>query len=330
MPDGFLFRRAAFHRHRKKGSTIYMNTLRTGSKRLLAALLILAMICSANVAAFAANGFQYQHDPRSNAAAMRDIVADESAVYGFRPTQTGSLSLYADADWTDPEVVAQGRADRIAYHESVASMYVMLQEMREQGKSTEEIARAVSNRRNEIRLEAYADDPEGLAALKERNLEKYGHEEGPLPDELYEKYGSWERVMEKSFSTNAGMDACLSLYDDYYFLYVALGDAPADVTIAMPESMVLGCKKTAVLTPVIETNAVSYAVRFETEDPTIASVDERGAVTGAQFGETTVRCVVTDAYGSEHISDPCRVSVKSNILLWLTRIVAFFKNLFKS
>ena len=307
-----------------------MNALRTGSKKFLALLLLLAMLLSSGVTVFAASGFQYRHDPRENAAAMRDIVADESAVYGFRPTETGSLSLYADADWTDPAVVAQGRADRIAYHESVESMYVMLQEMREQGKSTEEIARAVSTRRNEIRLEAYADDPEGLAALKARNLEKYGHEEGPLPDELYEKYGSWERVMEKSFSTNAGMDACLGLYDDYYFLYVALGDVPADVTITMPEAVVCGYKRTVTLDPVIETDAISYTVRFVTEDPAVAAVDENGVITGLKLGVTIVRCIVTDASGCEHSSAPCKVNVRSNLLLWLTQLIAFFKNLFKS
>ncbi|MBQ6165755.1 MAG: Ig-like domain-containing protein [Clostridia bacterium] len=297
-------------------------------KRITALILTLALMLCANAAAFAANGFQYRHDPRENAAAMRDIVADKSAVYGFRPSETGSLKLYADADWSDPEIVSQGRADRIAYHESVQSMYVMLNEMREHGKSVEEIARAVSTRRNEIRMEAYADDPEGLAALKARNLEKYGHEEGPLPDELYAQYGSWERVMEKSFSTNAGMDACLGLYDDYYFLYVALGDVPADVVISLPDEVTCGRGKTKVLDAVIVTNAAEYTVRFESDDEKIARVDENGAVTGVRIGETAVRCIVTDAAGYEHISEPCRVSVRSNFVLWLTRILTFFKDLF--
>jgi hypothetical protein len=304
-----------------------MNAIRYQTKKRLAVLLAFVLALCTGSAAFAANGFRYRHDPRENAAAMRDIVADENAVYGFRPSDTGSLKAYANADWSDPAVVAQGRADRIAYHESVESMYAMLSEMREQGKSAEEIARAVSTRRNEIRLEAYADDPEGLAALKERNLEKYGHEEGPLPEELYEKYGSWERVMEKAFSTNAGMDACLGLYDDYYFLYVALGDAPADVIISLPAEVTLGLGKTHALSTEIVTNAIGYTVRFETEDPGIARIDGNGVITGVFFGETTVRCVVTDAGGFEHISAPCRVSVKSNLLLWIMRIVAYFRNL---
>ena len=166
-----------------------MNSSVNLAKRSLAVWLAIVLAIGLSFSSWAANGFRYQHDPRENPAAMRDIAEDENAVYGFRPSETGSLKLYADADWSDPAVVEQGRQDRIAYHESIASMYVLLEEMEAQGCSVEEIARAVSTRRNEIRLEAYADDPEALAALKARNLEKYGHEEGPLPDELYAQYG---------------------------------------------------------------------------------------------------------------------------------------------
>ena len=168
-------------------------------------------------------GFHYQHDPRDNPRAMADIEEDDTAIYGFRPSATGSLSIYADADWSDAAVVEKGRQDRIAYHNSLEAMYTILDEMTAAGKSTEEIARAISAKRNQIRLDAYQNDPEGLAALKERNLAQYGHEEGPLPDELYEKYGLWETVIAKSFNANSGMDACLGLYDDYYDLYVAIG-----------------------------------------------------------------------------------------------------------
>lgn len=184
--------------------------------------------------------FAYVHDPSKNPVAMKDIVKDDTAIYGFRPSETGSLKLYADADWSDPEIVAKGREDRIAYHNSIASMYDMLRQMQSEGKSVEEIARAVSTRRNELRLESYKDNPEGLAALKQRNLEKYGHEEGPLPDELYEQYGSWEKVIEKAFSVNVGMDACLGLYDDYYDLYVLLGQVEDDSVPVYEISEIIG------------------------------------------------------------------------------------------
>ena len=115
------------------------------------------------------------------------------------------------------------RQIRIEYHESLESMMDILYEMRDQGASLEEIARAVSAERNRLRLEAYGDDPEALESTKKSNLETYGDEMGPTADSLYEKYGSWEMVLQKAFSPNMGMDACCGLFDDYYDLYVELG-----------------------------------------------------------------------------------------------------------
>ena len=215
-------------------------TFRSGRRTAACILLTLAvwigslamLAVPANAEPEAGSGtFAYVHDPSDNPEAMKDIVRDETAVYGFRPSETGSLKQYASADWSDPETVEKGRQDRIAYHNSIEAMYSLLGQLRGEGKSVEEIARAVSEKRNEIRLESYRDDPEGLATLKQRNLEKYGHEEGPLPDELFEQYGSWEKVIEKAFSTNVGMDACLGLYDDYYDLYVFLGLAEEETGI---------------------------------------------------------------------------------------------------
>ena len=99
----------------------------------------------------------------------------------------------------------------------------ILYAMRADGATMEEMARAVSTERNRLRLAAYENDPEGLETLKKSNLEAYGHEDGPTPDELFEKYGSWQEVLQKAFSTNMGMDACCGLYDEYYPLYVELG-----------------------------------------------------------------------------------------------------------
>ena len=99
----------------------------------------------------------------------------------------------------------------------------ILYAMRADGATIEEMARAVSEERNRLRIASYADDPDGLEKLKQSNLENYGHEEGPTPDELFEKYGSWQMVLQKSFSTNMGMDACCGLYDEYYQLYIELG-----------------------------------------------------------------------------------------------------------
>ena len=170
------------------------------------------------------SGFAYEHDPRDNPEAMKDIIVNPEAVYGFSPDPDSTrLGTYAQYDWTDPDLVAKAKEDRIAYHESLDTMTDILYKMRDEGATTEEMARAVSAERNRLRLAAYDNDPEGLAEVKKSNLETYGHEDGPTADEMYEKYGSWETVIQKSFSPNLGMDACCGLYDEYYPLYIELG-----------------------------------------------------------------------------------------------------------
>ena len=165
--------------------------------------------------------FRYQHDPRLNHKALEDIIINPDAIYGFSPSPTGSLAAYAEYDWTDAEAVEAYRQNRIEYLQSYSKMYDILDEMTAEGKSIEEIARAVSGKRNELRLAAYDGNPEGLATVKAHNLEKYGHEDGPTADEMFKKYGSWEQVIEKAFSHNPGMDACVGLYDDNYKYYIA-------------------------------------------------------------------------------------------------------------
>ena len=168
--------------------------------------------------------FVYGHDPRENPAAMEDIVENPDAVYGFSPNpESQRLGSFAEYDWTDPEVVAEAQKERREYHESMDTMTDILYRMRDEGASMEEMARAVSEERNRLRLESYKDDPKGLAEVRESNLKTYGHEEGPTPDQLYEKYGSWTVVLQKAFSPNMGMDACCGLYDEYYWLYIELG-----------------------------------------------------------------------------------------------------------
>ena len=183
--------------------------------------------------------FKYKHDPKDNPEAMKDIVENPKAVYGFSPNpDSDRLKEYADYDWTDPKLVAQAKETRKAYHDSMESMTDILYKMRDEGASIEEMARAVSKERNRLRLEAEKDNPEELEKLKQSNLETYGHEDGPTPDEMYEKYGSWETVIQKAFSPNMGMDACCGLYDDYYDLYIELGLVPSTESKTEGDSMI--------------------------------------------------------------------------------------------
>jgi len=198
-------------------------------KKLLIVLMLAAMVFSffetTKINALAADpATVYVHDPRFNYTAMADVIVDPNAVYGFRPNpESKGLGQFAYYDWSDPVVVEEARQKRIAYHQSLSSMYDTLIKMSEEGKSAEEIARTVSKMRNDLRTASYKDDPEGLASMKARNLEKYGNEDGPTPDSLYEKLGSWEAVIGSAFGTNPGMDACLGIYDDNFIYYILFG-----------------------------------------------------------------------------------------------------------
>ena len=178
--------------------------------------LVMCIIFSVNV--YAAGS--YVHDPMANPSAAKDIVVDPNAVYGYAPSPSSArLKDYAEYDWSDPELVAKMRQQREEYHESMKELYTMITTMKTAGASVKDIAIMVSIRRNEIRLESYKDDPEGLAKVKKSNLENYGNENGGTPEFFYNKYGSWETVIEKALSVNAGADACLGLYDEYYDTY---------------------------------------------------------------------------------------------------------------
>ena len=196
---------------------------------VVSALVLLLMFAGTAKAAF-----QYEHDPMQNPDAAADIIVNPDAVYGYSPNPEGSLRGYAVYDWSDPELVAAGKKDREEYHASVQELYDKLHEMQEAGYEIEEIARAISTRRNEIRLEAYKDDPEGLEIVKKRNLEKYGNEMGPTPEYLFEQYGSWETVIKKAFSSNPGMDACLGLYDEMYDTYLIPDEAEEETEETIP------------------------------------------------------------------------------------------------
>jgi len=161
----------------------------------------------------------YIHDPRKNRIAMADILVDPEAVYGFSPDpRSPRLGAYADYDWTDPEVVAKNRAERVAYLADYDALREYSDQLRAAGSSVEAIARAVVLRRNELRLTSYAEDPVGLVKAKRSNLITYGNETGPSPEFLLARAGSWENVLRQSFGSNCGMDACMGLYDERYEL----------------------------------------------------------------------------------------------------------------
>ncbi|WP_242226480.1 T7SS effector LXG polymorphic toxin [Bacillus cereus group sp. BfR-BA-01358] len=165
--------------------------------------------------------FAYKNNPMDNPKAAKDIHENPDAVYGFSPNPNSeSIGGFADAlDWTNPEQVAQATVRRQSYHDKNDNIIELINKMKNEGNSIEEIARAVNNQRNQNRLNDYIDDPKGLERVMARNEVKYGNPHGPTAEFSFNKYGSWEKVIEKSMSANPGMDACCGLYDKYYHLY---------------------------------------------------------------------------------------------------------------
>ena len=209
-----------------------MKKKRTFTKLLVSMVLAMTVIMSSYITAFAAT--PYVHDPMANSGAAKDIVVDPNAVYGYAPSPTSSrLKDYVDYDWSDPVLVGKMRKQREEYHDSMKELYTMITNMKAAGSPVKDIAIAVSTRRNELRLESYKDDPVGLAKVKKSNLENYGNENGGTPEFFYNKYGSWETVIEKAISTNAGADAVLGLYDKYYDTYFITSSDAASATSAI-------------------------------------------------------------------------------------------------
>ncbi len=181
------------------------------------ALTALALLVPAAVSAAPDEGHIYVHNPEEDPLAMKDIVVNPDAVYGYSPDpESRRLGEYASYDWSDKALVESSREDRIAYHNDIEEMADKVSGLVEEGRSVEEIAVEISTLRNEIRMRANEGDPERLAKVRASNLKEYGNENGPTPEFLYDKYGSWTAVLLKAFASNRGMDACLGLYDDYY------------------------------------------------------------------------------------------------------------------
>lgn len=196
-------------------------------KNRLAGMILTAVLLVTLLSVPALAAFSYQHDPMENPKAAKDIIVNPDAVYGYSPNPDSTrLGEYAALDWTDPEVVAEARANREEYLKQFERIYDLIDEMRAEGRDIEEIARAASALRNEIRLEAYKDDPEGLEMVKRSNYETYGNENGPTIEYLYEKHGSWEAILDSAVSSNPGADALVGLYDEMYDTYGLEEDDP--------------------------------------------------------------------------------------------------------
>ena len=159
----------------------------------------------------------YKSNPMDNPKAARDIIENPNAVYGFSPNpESTRIGKYANKiDWTNPEQVAIARQTRKAYHDANESM---LQNLYDKGYTTQDIAKKMVEERNINRINSYIKngDLEGLAIVKQSNLETYGNEFGMSLEQALDKYGSYQEVINATVGSNPGMDACTGLYDIYH------------------------------------------------------------------------------------------------------------------
>jgi len=167
-------------------------------------------------------GFTYKQNPMDNPKSAKDILKNPNAVYGYSPNPLSErIGRFAEFDWTDKDIVARAREARLQYHKDNESMYNIVKGMQQNGLTVEEIARAANQQRNVNRLQSYIDtgNMSGYEKAVESNMRIFHNKFGMTADQAFAKYGSWDIVLAKAMSANAGMDACCGLYDDFYYLY---------------------------------------------------------------------------------------------------------------
>jgi LXG domain of WXG superfamily/Pre-toxin TG len=156
-------------------------------------------------------------NPLDDPKIAKEVDSDPNAVYGYKPKSDSSLTKFK-IDWTDPEEVAFARSERIKYLEKLEEKRKLLEKevenLKIEGKTIEDIARIKVEQRNQERIDSYlkSDNIKGLEAMKERNLKQYGRPKGPTPEQLFEKYGSWDKVVFGTVRSSPAMDVLTGLY----------------------------------------------------------------------------------------------------------------------
>ncbi|MFJ4580271.1 hypothetical protein [Streptomyces echinatus] len=111
-----------------------------------------------------------------------------------------------------PQEREVARGQRMHYHDLLADMERTACDMRAEGRSEEDVARTLVQMRNDAKDIVRAGmTPEQVAELEARNIKKYGNPLGPTADQLYLKYGSWEKVSAAATRSNEAVDHELGL-----------------------------------------------------------------------------------------------------------------------
>lgn len=187
-----------------------LNSLRSLARRvvptLLVAQVVLLPLQPASAAAPAAQPC------RSAAACGSVIVAPVSQAAPDHGHCTSPEPVVCLIRSETPEEREIARDQRMRYHQLLVDMERTECAMRAEGRSEEDIARALVQMRNDAKDVIRAGmTPEQVAELEARNEKKYGNPLGPTADQLYMKYGSWEKVADAATRSSAAVDQELGL-----------------------------------------------------------------------------------------------------------------------
>lgn len=162
-----------------------------------------------------------------------EVEIDADSVTGYRIKEDAPrLKDFSDIDFSDPKAVSNAQSIRKPYLDAEIANQNTCKSMLENGASTEEVGRYAVELRNQTRINANINNPEVLESMYDSNLRNFGNKFGMTPEQAFEKYGSWEKVINASTRTNPAMDIALGLYEpaiasghDYSGLYSGLEGA---------------------------------------------------------------------------------------------------------
>jgi hypothetical protein len=94
---------------------------------------------------------------------------------------------------------------RIEYENEVSDLSGLVSTLRNKGKSSEEIAKIVVPKRNDLK-EKYREltSPDLVRKYEQRNVKKYGHPVGPTAEQLKSQGKTWDEIIDGSLRTGGG------------------------------------------------------------------------------------------------------------------------------
>lgn len=188
-----------------------LNSLRSLARRVVPTLLVAQVVLLPLQPASAAAAPAAQ-PCRSAAACGSVIVAPVSQAAPDHGHCTSPEPVVCLIRSETPEEREIARDQRMRYHQLLVDMERTECAMRAEGRSEEDIARALVQMRNDAKDVIRAGmTPEQVAELEARNEKKYGNPLGPTADQLYMKYGSWEKVADAATRSSAAVDQELGL-----------------------------------------------------------------------------------------------------------------------